>query len=205
MRKIGSGSQGRADHTKADIHHPELFVEAKNRRIYVPVAAALTRVREAARREGRLGVLLFPAAGALAVHSQDLVAVSRITTGDAWRFVHWVRADVVPALRSRFADLEDAGPLAAAEAKEPVLAFRVPRSRGFVLVMAEKAVYPVSLWRRAGAEWVASRGGPAVDQDEMQYINADDWARHLSVLSKFDHHWHPPKRRNTTHGEVPSV
>ena len=78
MRQVGSGSLGRQDRSRSDVQHPGVFIEAKRRKRYNPLARTLYDLRKESKKKQRHGCLIFPQpAGStlVAIHSEDLLPV----------------------------------------------------------------------------------------------------------------------------------
>ncbi|MFA5525269.1 MAG: hypothetical protein WC992_00395 [Acholeplasmataceae bacterium] len=201
MRNIGSGTMGRADHEAGDAHHPALFLEMKNRKEYAAVTAALLRCRQAAAKEGRLGILLFD--NALVTHSDDFGRLGELLTasmlGDPTSLcpavlytdkMRQIRSETPARLRKEFAALGDAEQLAPRYDRQcAVLIFRSPRSRGFALALRPANLGFVWRWHLAGAKLVEERGGP------MSAVWHESAAEFKNQLDRFQHRWSPPRKR----------
>ena len=218
---------GRADHVRSDAHHPVIFIEAKNKKVYAAVVDALTDVRKEAKKTDRAGVLMFlgdpkqpPREPLLAIHSSDLIRVGMWAWKDIiespFHLIRGCHASVCTSIRKDFKDWDDANELAKQEGRPiTVLAFKKPNSAGFVLVLKTRSLIDVMCWHIAGQLLInevakaAGRDDQYADlsQYETYYVDRsmpglDAWvASHLGALRDFGHHWQPPKKKRKSGNE----
>ena len=200
MRKIGSGSQGRSDHVRSDTHHPEIFMEAKNRKSYAAVVNELLK-RRSQRKDNEVVTLVFRGdIETLAVHSKDLTKL--LSPNYVWRqFSN-------PKLRVDFKDYTDAKGLAALESKpHTLLACKKPRMHGFCFISERDSLLAIAKWSLAGTMLVnkiASDNNKPEHCVEVDGVDTEllkdphrvnDVVEMMGKLMQFTHHWQIPKER----------
>lgn len=228
MRKVGSGGMGRGDHVRSDAHHPEVFIEAKNKKVYGAVITTLQTVRKEARKTKRVGILLFPGESAetIAVHSDDLPSLGCAavhSARDPFEFARLCHVHIAPSLRKDFQDFTDAEDLARDEGRTfTVLVCKKPGTRGFVLVFRPRALRVITKWHIAGSNLINTvlagslrydelcaeitsdmRNLIACDEYRIGHVSEGGWlGRYTQRLIDFDHHWQiPKKKRKKTDGK----
>lgn len=198
---------GRSDHVRSDAHHPEIFIEVKNKKVYTAVVDHLKDVRKEAEKIGQVGFLNFPEQGTVAAHSSDLVkmALSMTIPGEGILATYESVATEVPKLRKSFKDFADAQYLAEEEGQGiTVLAFKKPKIHGFVLLAKMEQIVDITRWHVAGQYLINTiLNGAGRDElrpditEEMRMLYGLDSivVDYLQKLTKFKHHWQVPKRK----------
>ena len=216
MRNVGSGTMGRADHSPTDCHHPCLFHEAKRRKEYNPIYASLMKVRETARCQGRLGVLLLPGDAddphpTIVVHESELMQLAEAhfcvkEGGTPLSFVLQCQAEIVNRLRKSFDALTQAEEIMQRypQYRAAVLGIRRAGSPGFAMAFRPHHLPLIAAARVAGATWVHGGGGDAMWEElgpgaHSLYTGHSEFRELADNVYKqialFQHRWHPPKKR----------